>query len=119
MTTTTTTTSQTILLTTPTASSSEVARSSSRDRGNPSYAVKTAKQLSAGALSGLVEVSLTYPTDYVKIMLQLDESRDGAAKRFRNSADVIRQTVRSHGVIGLYRGFSVVFYGALPKYMFR
>lgn len=89
------------------------------NNNNPSYAVKTAKQLTAGALSGVVEVSCTYPTDYVKIMLQLDEGRSGQARRFRNSADVIRQTLKSHGVIGLYRGFSIVFYGAFPKYMFR
>lgn len=113
----------TILLssTAPGSGEGPSARSSGKwsNTNSPSYAVKTAKQLTAGALSGVVEVSCTYPTDYVKIMLQLDEGRSGQARRFRNSADVIRQTLKSHGVIGLYRGFSIVFYGAFPKYMFR
>ena len=83
-----------------------------------SYWIKTGKQLTAGALSGCVEVCVTYPTDYIKVMLQLDD-RSGQKKRFKNSFDVIRQTVRSHGLVGVYRGFSVAFYGAFPKYTFR
>lgn len=71
-----------------------------------------------GALSGWVEASITYPTEYVKVMLQLDDT-GGAQKRFRSSFDVIQQTVRTHGIFGVYRGFSVVFCGNVPKYIFR
>lgn len=71
-----------------------------------------------GGLSGCMEVCVTYPTDFVKIILQLDE-RNGERRRFKNSFDVIRQTLRNYGLFGFYRGFSVVFYGAIPKYMFR
>ena len=74
--------------------------------------------LNKGGLSGCVEVCFTYPTDFVKIILQLDE-RSGKKRRFKNSFDVIRHTLRSYGILGVYRGFSVVFYGAIPKYMFR
>lgn len=90
---------------------------SSLTKINPFW-IKTAKQLTAGAISGCCEVLITYPTDYVKIMLQLDD-RSGQQKRFKNSFDVMRQTIRSHGILGVYRGFSVVFYGAFPKYTFR
>lgn len=82
------------------------------------YWINTGKQLFASGLSGCVEVCFTYPTDFVKIILQLDE-RSGKKRRFKNSFDVIRQTIRSYGILGVYRGFSVVFYGAIPKYMFR
>lgn len=82
------------------------------------YWEKTAKQVTAGALTGCVEVSITYPTEYVKVMLQLDD-RSGVARQFRNSFDVVKQTINKHGIFGLYRGFSVVFYGAFPKYAFR
>ena len=71
-----------------------------------------------GALSGQVEACFTYPTEYTKVMLQLDE-KSGKEKRFRNSFDVIKQTFRNHGPLGVYRGFSVVFFGNIPKYMFR
>ncbi|XP_075678667.1 tricarboxylate transport protein, mitochondrial-like [Dermatophagoides pteronyssinus] len=82
------------------------------------YWINTGKQLFASGLSGCVEVCFTYPTDFVKIILQLDE-RSGKKRRFKNSFDVIRHTLRSYGILGVYRGFSVVFYGAIPKYMFR
>lgn len=29
--------------------------------------------------------------------------------------DCVRQTVRSHGVLGLYRGLSSLLYGSIPK----
>ncbi|UXI14898.1 SH3 domain-binding protein 5 [Sarcoptes scabiei] len=82
------------------------------------YWSNTAKQLFAGGLSGCFEASCTYPTDFVKISLQLDE-RTGQERKFKNSFDVVRKTWHSYGFFGLYRGFSVVFYGSVPKYMFR
>ncbi|OON18976.1 hypothetical protein X801_05163, partial [Opisthorchis viverrini] len=39
----------------------------------------------------------------------------GAAKRYSGPIDCVRQTVRSHGVRGLYRGLSVLLYGSIPK----
>lgn len=32
-----------------------------------------------------------------------------------NPGDCVRQTVRSHGVLGLYRGLSSLLYGSIPK----
>ncbi|KAJ6218166.1 hypothetical protein RDWZM_009323 [Blomia tropicalis] len=87
-------------------------------RKRDSFWSRTSKQLCASALSGQVEACFTYPTEYTKVMLQLDE-KSGKEKRFRNSFDVIKQTFRNHGPLGVYRGFSVVFFGNIPKYMFR
>lgn len=91
---------------------------SKRQRIQTSYWLNTGKQLFASGLSGCCEVCCTYPTDFCKIILQLDE-RSGKERRYKNSLDVVKKTIRSYGILGVYRGFSVVFYGAIPKYMFR
>jgi hypothetical protein len=66
-----------------------------------------------GGITGGIEICITFPTEYVKTQLQLDER--SAKPRYKGIADVIKQTVRSHGVFGLYRGLSVLIYGSIPK----
>lgn len=39
----------------------------------------------------------------------------GAARRFQGPIDCIKQTIKTHGFRGLYRGLSVLLYGAIPK----
>ncbi|VDL16749.1 unnamed protein product [Hymenolepis diminuta] len=67
-----------------------------------------------GGITGAIEVVITFPTEYVKTQLQLDE-RMGAARRFQGPIDCIKQTVKTHGFRGLYRGLSVLLYAAIPK----
>jgi solute carrier family 25 (mitochondrial citrate transporter), member 1 len=85
-----------------------------------------------GALSGVIEMSINFPTDYVKTQLQLDEKSaqrrfvDGLSLgilygqvcflwsfRYNGVVDVVRQTVRTHGIRGLYRGLNVAIWN--PK----
>ncbi|KAG8176945.1 hypothetical protein JTE90_013622 [Oedothorax gibbosus] len=74
---------------------------------------KTLKGVLAGGITGGIEICITFPTEYVKTQLQLDE-RSGKP-RYNGIADVVKQTVKSHGVKGLYRGLSVLIYGSVPK----
>uniref|UniRef100_A0A8C6RD97 Citrate transport protein n=1 Tax=Nannospalax galili TaxID=1026970 RepID=A0A8C6RD97_NANGA len=67
----------------------------------------------AGGLAGGIEICITYPTEYVKTQLQLDERSQ--PPRYRGIGDCVKQTVRSHGVLGLYRGLSSLLYGSIPK----
>lgn len=93
----------------------------------------------AGGLAGGIEICITFPTEYVKTQLQLDErshppryrgigeegrprggvggTAGGGAKVLTAPlvGDCVRQTVRSHGVLGLYRGLSSLLYGSIPK----
>merc|ERR1712136_255332 len=62
-------------------------------------------------MGGGIEICITYPTEYVKTQLQLDE-RVG---KYKGIWDCGKQTVQSHGVRGLYRGLSVLLYGSIPK----
>jgi len=74
---------------------------------------KTLKGILAGGITGGIEICITFPTEYVKTQLQLDE-RSGTPK-YRGIGDVVRLTVKDHGVKGLYRGLSVLIYGSVPK----
>jgi len=72
----------------------------------------------AGGITGGIEICITFPTEYVKTQLQLDE-RNGANKRYKGISDCVRQTVKEHGVRGLYRGLAVLVYGSIPKSAIR
>ncbi|PVD32736.1 hypothetical protein C0Q70_08181 [Pomacea canaliculata] len=65
-------------------------------------------------ITGGLEICITFPTEYVKTQLQLDE-RSGAQKRYKGPIDCVKVTVHEHGVRGLYRGLSVLLYGSIPK----
>lgn len=75
------------------------------------------KGIIAGGITGGIEICITYPTEYVKTQLQLDEksSTPGSAKQYTGIGDCVKKTVKSHGFFGLYRGLSVLLYGSIPK----
>jgi len=71
------------------------------------------KGIVAGGITGGIEICITYPTEYVKTQLQLDEK--GARKKYDGIVDCVKKTVRDRGFFGLYRGLSVLIYGSIPK----
>lgn len=74
---------------------------------------KGLKGIVAGGLTGCIEVMITYPTEFVKTHLQLDEKGD--KKQYTGIVDCVKKTVNKHGFFGLYRGLSVLLYCAIPK----
>ncbi|XP_055328086.1 putative tricarboxylate transport protein, mitochondrial [Paramacrobiotus metropolitanus] len=74
---------------------------------------KALKGIIAGGITGGIEICITFPTEYVKTQLQLDER--SAKPKYTGVIDCVKQTVRGHGVAGLYRGLSVLVYGSIPK----
>lgn len=82
----------------------------------PSSSNTGVKGIIAGGITGGIEICITYPTEYVKTQLQLDEktSKTGA-KQYDGIVDCVKKTVKTHGVSGLYRGLSVLLYGSIPK----
>ncbi|XP_009329113.1 PREDICTED: tricarboxylate transport protein, mitochondrial [Pygoscelis adeliae] len=62
-----------------------------------------------GGLAGGIEICITFPTEYVKTQLQLDEKAN--PPRYKGIGDCVKQTVRDHGIRGLYRGLSSLVYG--------
>uniref|UniRef100_A0A0K0F8I0 Citrate transport protein n=1 Tax=Strongyloides venezuelensis TaxID=75913 RepID=A0A0K0F8I0_STRVS len=78
---------------------------------------KTIKGIVIGGLTGAIEICITYPTEYVKTQLQLDER--SVLPKYKGPIDCVKQTVHNHGFFGLYRGLSVLLYGSIPKSSFR
>lgn len=80
-------------------------------------AVGGLKGIVAGGITGAIEICITFPTEFVKTHLQLDESssKSGQPRKYNGSLDCIKKTVNSHGFFGLYRGLSVLLYGSIPK----
>lgn len=71
------------------------------------------KGIIAGGITGGIEICITFPTEYVKTQLQLDEK--GGQKQYNGIFDCVKKTVKGHGFLGLYRGLSVLLYGSIPK----
>ncbi|KAM6965024.1 tricarboxylate transport protein B, mitochondrial [Aplochiton taeniatus] len=71
------------------------------------------KAILAGGLAGGIEICITFPTEYVKTQLQLDERAN--PPKYKGIGDCVKQTVQGHGVRGLYRGLSSLLYGSIPK----
>ncbi|XP_069476050.1 tricarboxylate transport protein, mitochondrial [Ambystoma mexicanum] len=71
------------------------------------------KAILAGGIAGGIEICITFPTEYVKTQLQLDEKAN--PPRYKGIGDCVKQTVQGHGVKGLYRGLSSLLYGSIPK----
>ena len=65
----------------------------------------------AGGITGGIEICITYPTEYIKTQLQLDEK----VGKYKGRGDCAKQTVQQNGIRGLYRGLSVLVYGSIPK----
>lgn len=74
---------------------------------------KGLKGIVAGGITGGIEICITFPTEYVKTQLQLDEK--GGAKKYNGIGDCVKKTIQSNGFFGLYRGLSVLLYGSIPK----
>ncbi|XP_038674791.1 tricarboxylate transport protein B, mitochondrial-like [Scyliorhinus canicula] len=71
------------------------------------------KAILAGGIAGGIEICITFPTEYVKTQLQLDERAN--PPRYKGIGDCVKQTVQGHGIKGLYRGLSSLLYGSIPK----
>uniref|UniRef100_A0A1I8A2Y2 Citrate transport protein n=1 Tax=Steinernema glaseri TaxID=37863 RepID=A0A1I8A2Y2_9BILA len=78
---------------------------------------KTVRGIIIGGITGGIEICITFPTEYVKTQLQLDER--SKHPKFKGPGDCVVQTFRSHGFRGFYRGLSVLLYGSIPKSSFR
>ncbi|KAI9596999.1 mitochondrial tricarboxylate transporter [Syncephalis fuscata] len=72
--------------------------------------------LAAGGVAGAVEATVTYPTEYVKTQLQL---QDGGRTKFRGPIHCLTTTIREHGVFSLYRGLSAMIIGTASKAAIR
>jgi len=71
----------------------------------------------AGAITGTIEASIMFPTEYVKTQLQLQGKQN--PPKFKGPIDCAIMTIREHGPLGLYRGLSTLVIGSAPKVAVR
>ena len=71
------------------------------------------KNILAGGIAGGIEICITYPTEYTKTQLQLDEKAN--PRKYNGMMDCGNQTIKQHGFRGLYRGLPVLLLGSIPK----
>lgn len=74
---------------------------------------KGIKGIFAGGIAGAIEICITYPTEFIKTHLQLDETGD--KKKYDGIIDCLKKTLKTHGFFGLYRGLSILLVGTIPK----
>ena len=64
----------------------------------------------AGGITGAIEISITYPTEYVKTVMQLNPENNKAG-----AWNLVRATMAQNGYFGLYRGYSALLMFSIPK----
>ncbi|CAE7710565.1 SLC25A1 [Symbiodinium sp. KB8] len=72
----------------------------------------------AGGLAGAMEVTIMYPTEYVKTQMQLQKAEAGVMK-YRNSWHCAKTIVAERGPLALYRGLTSLLLGTVPKTALR
>jgi len=71
------------------------------------------KNILAGGIAGGIEICITYPTEFVKTQLQLDEK--AKPPKYSGMFDCAKQHMKGSGVRGLYKGLPVLLLGSIPK----
>lgn len=77
------------------------------------YAKWLAGNLASGGLAGATSLVFVYSLDYARTKLTNDNknSKKGGVKQYNGLVDVYRQTMKTDGVVGLYRGFVISCFG--------
>ncbi|CAG8638154.1 10249_t:CDS:2 [Paraglomus occultum] len=65
--------------------------------------------IASGGAAGAVSLTFVYSLDYARTRLANDAkaAKKGGERQFNGLVDVYRKTLRSDGIIGLYRGFNI------------
>jgi solute carrier family 25 (adenine nucleotide translocator) protein 4/5/6/31 len=68
-----------------------------------------AGNLASGGAAGAASLTFVYSLDYVRTRLANDAkaAKKGGERQFNGMFDVYRQTLKSDGIAGLYRGFNI------------
>jgi len=73
----------------------------------PNYE-KFAKNIMSGGVAGSLSLMFVYSLDYCRTRLANDaKSAKGGERQFNGMVDVYVKTVKSDGLVGLYRGFTI------------
>jgi len=69
--------------------------------------------LGSGGAAGATSLCFVYPLDYARTRLGADVGKGNADRQYTGLVDCLKKTVKSDGIVGLYRGFSVSVQGII------
>jgi len=75
-----------------------------------SYGARLGKNVAAGGAAGFLSLCFVYSLDYARTRLANDlksTKKGGGERQYNGLVDVYRQTLKSDGIAGLYRGFVI------------
>jgi len=80
-----------------------------------SYGKKFASNIAAGGLAGAASLTVVYSLDYARTRLANDNksAKKGGERQFNGLLDVYRKTLKTDGIVGLYRGFNISVVGII------
>lgn len=80
-----------------------------KPKKSDSSASKFAKNIASGGAAGAMSLFFVYSLDYCRTRLANDAKagKGGGERQFNGMIDVYRQTLKSDGIQGLYRGFVI------------
>lgn len=76
------------------------------DKNAPQY-VKFGTNILSGGLAGSLSLTVVYSLDYARTRLANDAKGKGGERQFNGLIDVYAKTLKSDGIQGLYRGFTI------------
>ena len=73
------------------------------------YVVNFSKNIASGGVAGAMSLFFVYSLDYARTRLANDakSGSKGGERQFNGLVDVYRKTIKSDGIVGLYRGFVI------------
>lgn len=71
--------------------------------------------MAAGCVAGGIEATAVWPMEYIKTQLQLQSKAKGAKLPYTGMISGLTYTVRTTGVLSLYRGLAPTLIGSIPK----
>lgn len=79
------------------------------------YAVSFGKNVASGGAAGAMSLLFVYSLDYARTRLANDtkSSKKGGERQFNGLIDVYQKTLKSDGIVGLYRGFVISCFGII------
>jgi len=76
------------------------------DKNAPQY-VKFGTNIASGGLAGSLSLTLVYSLDFARTRLANDAKGKGGERQFNGLIDVYAKTLKTDGIQGLYRGFTI------------
>lgn len=69
--------------------------------------------LGSGGAAGATSLCFVYPLDFARTRLGADVGRGAGERQYNGLIDCLKKTVKSDGLVGLYRGFNVSVQGII------